>query len=151
MSNNRQESETKVVVSISEMAHMVGLSRQRFHQLMQAGVFPQPQRQDGRPFYDEPTQRQCLEVRRRNCGVNGQVVLFYARRQATTIKPKKVSPVSAPHADLLDGLKALGLVSVAAADVDAAVKTLYPQGTAGVDEGEVIKAVFLHLQSESSR
>jgi hypothetical protein len=151
MSNNRQESETKMVVSVSEMARMVGLSRQRFHQLMQVGVFPHPQRQDGRPFYDEPTQRQCLEVRRRNCGVNGQVVLFYARRHATPIKPKKVSPAPSPHADMLDGLRALGLASVSAVDVGAAVKTLYPQGTTGMDEGEVIKAVFLLLQAQSRR
>jgi hypothetical protein len=83
--------------------------------------------------------------------VNGQVVLFYTRRQSTTIKPKKVSPVPAPHADLLDGLKALGLVSVTAADVRAVVKTLFPQGTAAIEEGEVIKAVFLHLQLSESR
>jgi hypothetical protein len=89
MSNNRQESETKMVVSVSEMARMVGLSRQRFHQLMPAGVFPQPQRNDARPFYDEPTQQQCLEVRRRNCGVNGKVVSFDAQRQATPIKPRE--------------------------------------------------------------
>ncbi len=126
MSNNRQE--TTAGVSVSEMARMVGLSRQRFHQLMQAGVFPQPQRNEGRPFFDEPTQQVCLEVRRRNCGVNGQ----------------------APHADLLDGLKALGLASVTAADVGAAVKTLFPQGTAGMDEGEVIKTVFLHLKYQNT-
>lgn len=147
MSNTRQE--TKAVVSVSEMARMVGLSRQRFHQLMQAGVFPPPQRHEGRPFYDEPTQQECLEVRRRNCGVNGQVVLFYARRQATPIKPKKVLPDPSQHADLLDGLQALGLVSVTAAEVGAAVKTLYPQGITGMHEGEVIKAVFLQLQAQS--
>jgi hypothetical protein len=145
MSNTRQE--TKAVVSVSEMARMVGLSRQRFHQLMQAGVFPPPQRHEGRPFYDEPTQQQCLEVRRRNCGANGQVVLFYSHRQATPIKPTKVSPAPSPHPDLLDGLKALGLAAVTAADVGAAVKTLFPQGIEGVEEGEVIKGVFLYLNT----
>ncbi len=150
MSTNRQEG--RAGVSVSEMARLVGLSRQRFHQLVQAGVFPQPQRDNGRPFYDEPTQQQCLKVRRRNCGVNGQVVLFYSRRQpAPPTRPKKATPAPAPHADLLDGLRALGLVSVTAADVEAAVKTLFPQGTAGVDEGEVIRAVFLRLQSRSRR
>src|SRR5581483_6669144 len=117
MSTNRQEvSQTKAGVSVSEMARMVGLSRQRFHQLMQAGVFPQPHRNEanGRPFFDEPTQQQCLEVRRRNCGVNGQVVLFYTRRQTTPLKPKKATPVPSSHTDLLDGLKALGLASVTA-------------------------------------
>jgi hypothetical protein len=126
---------------------MVGLSHQRFHQLMQAGVFPRPQRNEGRPFFDEPTQETCLEVRRRNCGVNGQVVLFYARRQATPIKPKKVTPTPSPHADLLDGLQSLGLASVTAADVGAAVKESFPQGIAGIDEGEVLRAVFLHMKN----
>ena len=147
MSNNRQESETKMVVSVSEMARLVGLSRQRFHQLMVEGVFPPPQRNNGRPFYDEPTQQRCLEVRRRNCGVNGQVVLFYARRQAAPIKPKKLSPTPSPHADLLDGLRSLGLASVTPVDVAVAVKGLYPQGTAGIDEGEVLRAVFLALKN----
>ena len=60
------------------------------------------------PNYDEPTQQQCLEVRRRNCGVTWQVVLFYSRRQSLPIKPKKVSPAPSPHSDMLHGLKALG-------------------------------------------
>lgn len=149
MSNSRQE--TRAGVSVSEMASMVGLSRQRFHQLMQAGVFPQPQRENGRPFFDEPTQEICLAVRRRNCGVNGQVVLFYARRQATLIKPKKVSAAPSPHAELLDGLRSLGLASVTAVDVGAAVKELFPTGTTSIDEGKVLRTVFLHLQSASRR
>lgn len=74
--------ETKVAVSVAEMARMVGLSRARFYQLIQAGVFPAPERhaETGRPFYGEEAQRTCLEVRRRNCGVNGKLVLFYSRR-----------------------------------------------------------------------
>jgi hypothetical protein len=44
----------------------------------------------------------------------------------------------------------LGLASVTVADVGAAVKTLFPQGTAAIDEGEFIKAGFLHLQLSES-
>ena len=77
-----------------------------------------------------------------------QVVLFYARRQAAPIKPKKLSPTPSPHDDLLDGLRSLGLASVTATDVTAAVKELYPQGILGIDEGEVLRAVFLHLKSK---
>lgn len=148
MSTNHQEG--RVVVSVSEMARMLGLSRQRFHQLVQAGVFPQSQRDNGRPYYDEAAQQLCLEVRRRNCGVNGQVVLFYARRQPSPARPKKATPAPAPHPDLLDGLRALGLVSVTLADVGEAVKTLYPQGTRGIDEGEFLRIVFLHLNSRNA-
>src|SRR5262249_43591888 len=75
MTTNCQEpGESRAGVSISEMARLVGLSRQRFHQLVQAGVFPQPQRDEasGRSYYDEPTQQQCLDVRRRNCGIGAR-------------------------------------------------------------------------------
>ena len=71
MSKRRQEpTEVKAGVSVSDMARTVGLSRQRFHQLVKEGVFPQPLLDEatGRPYYDESGQTQCLEVRHRNCG-----------------------------------------------------------------------------------
>ena len=49
------------------------------------------------------------------------------------------------HADLLDALKGLGLVTTAQA-VDGAVAALYPTGLAGHDQGDVVRRVFLHLQ-----
>ncbi len=76
-------------------------------------------------------------------------VLFYARRSSAAVRPKKPTPAPAPHADLLDGLKALGLV-VTAADVGAAVKELFPQGTRGIDPGEVIRSVFLHCKGPAN-
>ena len=72
--------ETKAIVSVSEMARMCGLSRARFYQLQKAGVFPAPAYQEGRPVYTEEQQQVCLEVRKKNRGVNGKPVLFYARR-----------------------------------------------------------------------
>jgi hypothetical protein len=150
--------ETKAVVTVSAMARMVGLSRGRFYQLQRAGVFPMPVYDlvTRRPVYTEELQRVCLEVRRRNCGVNGKPVLFYARRQPLTPappKPRKVKarpPKADQHADLTGALQALGLVSVTAAQVAVAVKELYPQGTTGVDPAEVVRAVFLHLRRKNS-
>src|SRR5208337_2925788 len=74
--------EKKAAVSIKEMAALCGLSRQRFMQLVKAGVFPPPlyDVQSKRPFYPEDLQSVCVEIRRRNCGINGKVVMFYARR-----------------------------------------------------------------------
>ena len=43
-------------------------------------------------------------------------------------KPKKAGQLNDKHADLLDGLKGLGLVTVTAAQVAEAVKELYPRG-----------------------
>src|SRR5687768_1003504 len=111
----RARVETKVAVTVAEMARMVGLSRSRFYELVEAGVFPPPVYcvTTRRPLYPEELQRTCLEVRRRNCGVNGRPVLFYSRGHRTPapavelLKPT-VGPKPTSHADLIDGLAALG-------------------------------------------
>jgi hypothetical protein len=146
----------KAAVSISEMARMVGLSRQRFGQLVKAGVFPEPlyDLTTKRPFYDQMMQHSCLEVRRRNCGINGKVVMFYARRSpaspvAKATKSKKAAQPER-YGDILDGLKALGLVTAKSAHVVEAVAELFPGGIEDVDAGEVIRAVFMHLRGTNT-
>ncbi len=148
--------ETKAIVTVSEMARMCGLSRVRFYQLQRAGIFPSPLYDVAtrRPFYDEETQKVCLEVRRRNCGVNGKPILFYARRNplAPAPSPKKAKtqkPKANQYAELIDSLDALGLAGVTAAQVGAAVKEVYPQGTAAVDQAEVVRTIFLHLRRKN--
>jgi hypothetical protein len=146
--------ETKAIVTVSEMARMCGLSRARFYQLQKAGIFPLPEREaeTGRPFYTEELQKVCLEVRRRNCGVNGQAILFYARRVAPPKqrKQKTTAPKVKQHHELIEALQALGLTGVTVAQVGAVVKELYPKGTAGVDQAEVIRNVFLHLRRKKA-
>ena len=143
--------ETKAVVTVSEMARMVGLSRARFYQLQKAGVFPAPSYQAGRPVYTEDQQKLCLEVRRKNRGINGEPVLFYARRRGTeptrrTPRASKPVPKNKDIASLLDGLNALGLTTTTAAQVVDVTKQLFPQGTKGLDQAEVLRVVFLHVQ-----
>ena len=107
-------------------------------------------------MYVEELQEICLEVRRRNCGVNGKPVLFYARghRASTpTAKPSK-PPNTKPkptvaHADLIDGLTTLGLFATPA-QVGEAVAALYPAGVNGTDRGQVLRAVFLRLKASGS-
>lgn len=146
--------ETKAAVTVAEMARMVGLSRSRFYQLI-GTAFPRPERQagTGRPVYTEAQQEVCLEVRRRNCGIDGKPVLFYARRLGTApARPKAAKPKLEPKGDisaLVDGLNALGLATATAAQVRRVTEELYPQGTAGIDQGEVLRAVFLHLKRQN--
>lgn len=145
--------EWKAAVTVAEMARMVGLSRARFYQLQKGGVFPPP-RYDlskNRPFYDEELQKLCLEVRRKNCGVNGQVVLFYARRQqiVPTRKPPKAAPKQGKHADLIEAVKSLGLSNVTAEQVDEALAQTFGGRTSETDPGEVIRAVFLFLKRQN--
>jgi len=150
------EVKTKAAVSVAEMARMVGLSRARFYQLM-GTTFPPPLYTEAtkRPFYDEGLQSVCLDVRRRNCGIDGKPVLFYARRPVAAPVPGR-KPKKAPaarddrHADLLDELKALGLAGVTAPQVAEAVKELYPNGVSADADGEVLRAVFLHLRRQNS-
>ena len=149
--------QTKVAVSVSEMARMVGLSRQRFYQL-QGSVFPEPLRdsETNRPFYNEELQQMCLEVRRRNCGVDGKPILFYASRhplgqQSITAKRPKAKPKpKSQYINVLDGLSALGLESVTSAQIEPVIKELFPAGIRNLDSGEVIRNVFLHLKRQES-
>lgn len=155
--NSNNSAETKAGISIKEMASLCGLSRQRFMQLVKVGVFPAPLYAVAtkRPFYDALMQQTCLEVRRRNCGINGKVVMFYARRSSAPAstapdKAKKPKPTKDNRfADILDGLRGLGLVTATTAQVAKAVGELFPGGTGTTDPGEVIRAVFLHIRRKN--
>ena len=148
----------KSVVSVSEMARRCSLSRQRFHQLRKQGFFPQPDYSSdtGRPFYDEEKQAICLDVRKRNYGVNGRAILFYAGRTSTTRpsnRPLKSAPPKrkkSPHHEMLESLKALGLLTITTDQVEAAIKAVFPDGTDGRDDGEVIRSVFLYLKNSTN-
>jgi len=149
---SQNQVETKAAVSVSCMAKMVGLSRQRFAQL-QGTTFPWPLYDVAtrRPFYPEDLQKICLEVRRRNWGIDGRPVLFYAPRATITAStPKKVAPKKNKNVTaLVDGLNALGLTTATAAQVESITTELYPDGTASIDQGEVLRAVFLHIRSKN--
>ena len=150
--------QTKKAVSISEMARTVGLSRSRFYQLI-GSAFPHPCRdpETGRPFYDEAQQQTCVEVRRRNCGIDGRPILFYAQRSASSVtmrRPRASKPSSSKPAGrfaaVLDGVRSLGLASATERQVGQAVRELFPTGTADVEPGEIIRAVFVHLMRRNS-
>ena len=96
-----------------------------------------------------------MEVRRRNCGIDGKPVLFYATRKGTApVAPKRSAkrrPVAdSRHDDLLEGLRALGMTEATAAQVQAALKASYPDGVKGMDKSEVLRGVFLCLKRRDS-
>jgi hypothetical protein len=143
----------KAAVSVSEMARMLNLSRSRFYQLMQAGVFPAPTRDadTGRPIYTEGLQRACLEVRATGRGDNGQLVVFYGRRKPAGQPTKAARRKAGQHDDLIAALKALGLAAVTEAQVSEALAAAFPAGTGGVEEAEVTRAVFLRVRQVEGR
>jgi hypothetical protein len=145
---------TKTAVSVTEMATMMGLSRARLYQLIRKGKLPTPDIEEGskRPYFNEDKQRQCLDVRRRNCGIDGKPIMFYSRRRDVGVSRKKVEkakPAASPHADLIDHLGVMGITPTAA-EVDAVVKELVPSGTTGTPQEEVFRAVFLRIRSQNS-
>src|SRR5471030_554738 len=125
--------ETKVVVTVSEMARMVGLSRSRFYQLI-GSAFPSPLMDEKkRPYYSEELQKVCLEVRRRNCGIDGKPILFYARRPGnvvSTAKPRRKTTKPSQYSEIVEAIRALGLTSATAAQVEAAISQRYKMGIA---------------------
>jgi len=145
--------QSRAIVNVSQMARMVGLSRQRFWQLATEGVFLLPiyDIRTKRPFYDEPMQETNLKVRKTNYGLNGRPILFYSRR--APIESKKAEPrskrsvpakASPKHESLIEGLKQLGMASVTSAQVEEQLQKLYPAGQPD-DEGEVLRTIFVGL------
>ena len=152
------DNQIKAIATVRFVARtLCGLSPARFYQLIKVGVFPPPvyDASTRRPFYTEDQQRECIEVRRRNCGINGKPVMFYARRiggaePIARSRPRKPasSRQQAEHSDLIDSLRGLGLTNITVKGVAMAVKQLFPRGVAMVPESELIRAVFLHLKRQ---
>jgi excisionase family DNA binding protein len=73
---------SKAWITISEMAARVGLSRDRFYDLIHAGTFPSPVYgiRNRRPFYSPELQTICLAIRERSIGFDGIAVVFNKAR-----------------------------------------------------------------------
>jgi hypothetical protein len=145
-------SEIKSAVTISEMARMCALSRSRFCQLI-GSAFPYPLYSVAtrRPFFNEEMQKVCLEVRRRNCGIDGKPILFYSRRlDLPTPRRQAASPrkTIAKHTNLIAGLAGLGLSGITESQVEAEYKKLYPKGANGVDEATQLRCLFVSLMRQ---
>ena len=154
------ENRLKAAVSVSEMARMCLLSRSHFNLLIKTGVMPQPTYSlaNRRPLYDAEHQQICLRVRETNIGDNGRYVVFYDRRHISApaavapsrsnrrATPPQVATQIETHAELIEGLRALGLTDVTTAQVDAALRDCYPAGHDGIDEGTVLRELWRHLR-----
>ncbi len=158
---------TKEIVSVSEMARMLGLSRARLYQLIKEGVFPSPTRpgEIKRPFFDRRQQEQCVTVRRTNCGIDGRPILFYAMRSQPLSPPPTPDrrarrnlvlqrpPRSADEAainELRHGLSQLGVSQVSEQSIRTALAEAYPDGWSHVDQAELLRSIFAHLNRRDS-
>ena len=146
------ENNLKPICSVRELAEdLLGLSRQHFYNLMKKNVFPMPiyDVATRRPYYPIDLQKVCLEIRRSNIGYDGRAVLFYKPRQQ---RPHKPSTPKCPDAaanqeqlELLEGLRAMGLVRVGIKDVERALKAVCPAG-AHKPQGVILRDLYRYLK-----
>ena len=125
----------KEALSVAEMARAVGLCRARFYELLgTAFPFPVYDVATRRPFYPPEIQETCLEVRRRNRGIDGKAVMFrrQGRKVAQPKRPGRKAPDDSRCRELAAGLRSLGLAGVTAAQVQAVLKEL---GISGDEDG----------------
>ena len=142
--------------SVTEMARLVRLSRSRFYQLMDLGIFPQPMRhpRTKRPYFDHEQQAQCEAVRASGRGVNGEPVLF-----ATMLRRSKKSEdvVKRPRGEqrgnecsivdeIVHGLIGLGKPAVSREAIKTALVESYPSGYADVDAPTLLTTVYRWLR-----
>ena len=141
-------SSAKAALSVTEMARLVGLSRNYFFTLCKKGVFPMPvySLSNRRPFFSIEVQQECLRVRATNIGANGAYVMFYPPRNKQPDAPATVTSQKGKATEravqLTTALRQLGLV-VTPLEVDAAMAEVYPEGPP-TEDGPVVRALFLH-------
>jgi hypothetical protein len=134
---------------------MIGLSRARVYQLIRTGFLPTPDVDPltRRPFFGEEAQRVCLEVRRKNRGINQKTLLFYSRRRdlghpKSAVRSAKPKISNNQYGDLIDLLEQARVV-VTVAQVEAVVKEEFPNGIEMLDPSVVFVAVHKRLRSQN--
>lgn len=139
----------EAVVSVRRMAELCQLSRSRFYDLIEAGVFPKPvlHPSSKRPMFDRDLQNKCLEIRRTGIGANGQPVLFNRKPRQPSRQRTPASPKQDEHTDLVESLKGLGL-NTTNEIVASALAALFPQGHDKIDAADLVRKIFLHLQGK---
>jgi hypothetical protein len=139
---------TKAVVSVSEMAAALDLSRARFYQLLDAQILPQPvyDIRTHRPIYTQDLQDKCLTVKQTGIGSNGQYILFYSPRKNTGSAPKKsVQKKVSKYQDIREALVQMGL-DVSEEQVSKAVADVFPDGIENRDQGFVLRELFRYFK-----
>jgi len=147
--NNKKVSISKPIVSITEMAQMVKLSRARFYQLLDQGFFPEPlhDERSKRPYYDLELQKKILECRQSGIGVDGSFMLFYSPRKNGTASKAGRKKIDPQVKELADTLQTMGL-DTTAKQVQQGLAEIYPDGIDKQDQGVVIRELFRYFKSQ---
>ncbi|NIT61619.1 MAG: AlpA family phage regulatory protein [Phycisphaerae bacterium] len=141
----QSDNDLKAVCSVADLARKLGLSRARFYQLMEKGVFPKPVycTRTRRPFYTLDLQQKSIDARKTGIGHNGQLVVFYSARQ-NKFRKSQDSP-DYRYEELTAILRQMGL-NITCNKVKNAVKALYPEElTQHTIDGAIIRDLFKHF------
>lgn len=158
--NDNKMSNLPNVLSITQMAKILQISRARFYQCLEAGYFLKPQYTENthRPYYTAEMAEANLKAKRSNVGVNGKICLFYSPRDVSFSPAPKISgpkttkgkPDKNAYADLMEGLDALGLTGITSSQVQSALCHCYPEGYQEIEAGEVLKTLYLYIKCQNS-
>ena len=135
------------ICSVTELAKKLRLSRARFYQLQNAGVFPPPvySLHTKRPFYPIALQEKCLKIRETGIGHNDRPIIFYSKRNIAVTKPNGCSEQK--YRELSDALGRMGL-KTSPAKAGKAFVAIYPGNWKKLNiDGAVIAEVFRYFQN----
>jgi hypothetical protein len=147
MSDNKM-SDLKPIISVSAACQLVGLSRARFYQLLEQGIFPQPlyHVKTKRPYYNRDLQLRLLEIRDTGLGDNGDFIIFYSPRKKKN-RGKKIKMEHSVLDDYAETLSSMGIFCNSK-ELSAALKKLFPDGVSAVEEGIIIRELFRYFKSK---
>jgi hypothetical protein len=147
--NTKKLSISKPIVSISEICQMIQLSRSRYYQLANSGFFPKPLHdpRSKRPYYDLKLQKTILECRQSGIGCDGSFMLFYSSRKSETVSHLRKKKISHVVKELMETLESMGL-DVTMEQIQQGLTEIYPDGTADVEQGVVIRELFRCLKQK---
>ena len=90
-----------MMISVSDMAKQLKLSRDRFYDLIGAGIFPPPayNTSNRRPVYPPELQILCLQVRDTGFGFNGRTVVFNRTKRSVERRPRRDPQIASGETD----------------------------------------------------
>lgn len=148
------EPDLKAACSVTDMCKLLDLSRARFYDLVNDGVFLSPAYsvRTKRPFFTRDMQVRNLAVRATNIGVNGEYILFYGKRvvEPHHDRPQRRRSSQSSNSSLIDdliaGLHSLGMRSVSQSQVGEALTAIFPGGVGDASSSDVLRVIFQHLR-----
>ena len=146
------------IISMSQMARFLQLSRSRLYQLIDAGILLPPAHllSNKRPIYTKEMALRNMDVKFNNVGINGQIVMFYsARNVVNKLNGNSKSRPKIPNSNknykvLIEELECLGLDDVKTEQIDDAITDIFPDGTKNANQDEILTTVFRYIKRQNS-